>query len=272
MAERRGAWRRALLLALALAGGARAEEAAPLSAHDLARIAQNPLADTVMLPLANETNFGIGRERKTGNILNVQPVIPLRLGPDWNLITRVTVPVVAQPRLSPTEGSNVGIGNLVPIMAFSPAQSGAVAWGVGPTFLLPSATGRTLGTRNWAAGPAAIALLQPDPWTLGALFTHWWSFAGPAGERPVNRTAVQLFAIYNFADGGYLSYSPIITAEWARPSGQRWTLPVGLEYGRVFEWGGQAMSASAGAYYNALHPPGEASWQLRAGLTLIFTQ
>ena len=261
-----------LALALAALCAAPAEAEPAMSAADLAKLVQNPLADTIMLPLANDTNFRVGPNRATANVLNVQPVVPFRLNEDWNLITRMTVPVVSQPRLSGQHGAETGLGNLVPILALSPAHPGDVVWGVGPTFMLPTATGKTLGSRNWAAGPAAVMLIQPDPWSLGVLLTHWWSVAGPRSAGRTDRTSLQLFAVYNFPDGSFLSYSPIISADWTRKAGDRVTLPVGGEVGKVFEWGGQAMVASAGAYSNVLHPQQEASWQLRAGLTFIFPQ
>lgn len=250
--------------------GAQAQQKAAMSAHDLAKLVQNPLADSISVPFANETNFPLGPYRGTGNIMNIQPVVPFRLSDDWNIITRTTIPVVAQPRLSPTEPADFGIGSIVPIIALSPAHPGDIVWGLGPTFSLPTATGKTLGSPNWAAGPAAILLVQPDPWSFGLLLTHMSSFAGPSDATRTERTAAQLFAVYNFDDGTYLSYSPIFSADWTRRPNDRWTVPVGGEIGRVFEVGGQAMSASAGAYYNVVHPDGDAAWQIRTGLTLIF--
>jgi hypothetical protein len=135
---------------------------------------------------------------------------------------------------------------------------------------MPTSTSRNLG--QWAAGPAAIALVQPDPWTIGLLLTQYWSLDAPAAAAPLNRTAVQLFIYYNFDDGWFLGYSPIFTAEWSAPQRDRLTAPVGGEVGRVFEIGGQAMSAAAGLYYIVVHPDNGPEWQARVNLTLIFPQ
>ena len=67
--------------------------AAQANADDLAKQAQNPIADLISLPLQNNTNFGLGPDDQTQNILNVQPVWPFKLNDDWNLITRTIIPV-----------------------------------------------------------------------------------------------------------------------------------------------------------------------------------
>ena len=59
-----------------------------LAADDLRQAAQNPVADLISVPFQNNTNFGVGKLDNTQNILNIQPVIPVHLNQDWNLVTR----------------------------------------------------------------------------------------------------------------------------------------------------------------------------------------
>ncbi len=126
------------------------------STQDLAKLAQNPLADTISIPFANETNFPLGPYGQTGNILNIQPVIPFSLNKDWNLVTRTTIPVVSPVQHSPSDTADFGVGDVIPLIALTPSHPGDVIWGVGPTFSLPTASSRHLGAGEWAAGPAAI--------------------------------------------------------------------------------------------------------------------
>lgn len=63
----------------------------------LAKAAQNPVGDLISLPFQNNTNFGFGPYERTQNVLNIQPVVPISLGSDWNLITRTIFPVITQP-------------------------------------------------------------------------------------------------------------------------------------------------------------------------------
>jgi hypothetical protein len=79
--------------------------------EDLAQKSQNPIADLVSLPFQSNTNFNAGPFNRTQEVLNIQPVVPLHLNADWNLISRTIIPVISQP--SPIFDSNTnGIGDI----------------------------------------------------------------------------------------------------------------------------------------------------------------
>ena len=63
----------------------------------LQKAAQNPVASMISVPLQNNSNFGIGSFDRIQNVLNIQPVIPVRLSENWNLIVRWIIPIVWQP-------------------------------------------------------------------------------------------------------------------------------------------------------------------------------
>ena len=99
----------------------------------------------------------------------------------------------------PTDGAGEsGIGDIVQSLFFSPKTptSGGLIWGVGPVFLLPTATDAALGTEKWGFGPTALALKQAGPWTLGGLVNHIQSFAGEDARQDVSATFVQPFMAY----------------------------------------------------------------------------
>jgi hypothetical protein len=101
---------------------------------------QNPIGNLISVPFQNNVNFPIGQFSRVQDVLNIQPVIPIGLNEDWLLITRWITPVVYQPNISvPTGGAN-GLGDLNPSFFLSPARPGKLIWGIGPTFLLPTAT------------------------------------------------------------------------------------------------------------------------------------
>ncbi len=56
---------------LLFAAQAAAQQQPELSSHDLAKVAQNPLSDTISIPFANETNFPLGPYGEAGNILQI---------------------------------------------------------------------------------------------------------------------------------------------------------------------------------------------------------
>ncbi|MFC7397739.1 hypothetical protein ACFQU1_11110 [Chelatococcus sp. GCM10030263] len=261
---------RALVTALVWSGAAQAQEATS-STEDLAKAAQNPVADMISVPFQFNTNFGSGPFGKAQEIINIQPVIPFNISTEWNLITRTIVPVISQPKLYPGDERTFGLGDTTATLFLSPAHSGKFIWGIGPAFLLPTATDKNLGSGKWGAGPSAVGLIMEGPWVFGALINNIWSFAGEGGRQDVNQTTLQPFVNYNFKGGWYLSSSPLITANWMADDDNRWTLPVGGAVGRVFRVGKQPINAQLGAYYNIIAPDDVGpKWQIRAQLQFLF--
>ena len=136
------------------------------------------MADLISVPLQNNFNFGTGSKNRTVYVGNIQPVIPIHITGDWNLITRTIMPIINQPSLFPGMGSATGLGDINPTFFFSPAKFGELIWGVGPTFTLPTATDSLIGSGKFSMGPAAVALTMQGHWVVGALMNNQWSVAG----------------------------------------------------------------------------------------------
>jgi hypothetical protein len=238
--------------------------------EELAKAAQNPVANMISLPLQNNTNFNFGPREKTQNVLNIQPVWPFTLNQDWNLITRTIMPVISQPPLFPGDDRENGLGDIIFTAFLSPANPGKIIWGAGPVLLLPTATDEKLGTKKWGAGPSAVALTIRGPWVFGALANHIWSFAGDGNRDDVNQTLIQPFVNYNLPEGWYLVSSPIITADWKADSDNTWTVPLGGGIGKVFRIGRLPVNTSAQAFYNVEKPDFGADWSLRVQLQFLF--
>ena len=136
---------------------------------DLANMSQNPIGNIVSLPFQTNTSFGIGPDDKVSNVLNIQPVYPISLGSKWNLINRAIVPVVYRQEVIPGTGSAFGLGDISYTGFFSPADPGKLIWGVGPSFLFPTATENRWSSDKWSAGAGVIALTMPGNWVLGGL-------------------------------------------------------------------------------------------------------
>lgn len=211
---------------------------AAASEADLAKKTQNPVADLISVPFQNNLNFNYGPNNDLQDVLNVQPVIPIHLNKEWNLVTRTIIPVINQP----WPESKFGLGDINATLFLSPAKllplaEGGLFWGVGPILQFPTATNDILGSGKWAAGPSAVVGYLGKTWALGALANNIWSFAGE-DERPyVNLMTVQPFINYNLPDAWSLSFSPIITANWSAKDRQQWTVPLGEAVGRYFASG-----------------------------------
>jgi hypothetical protein len=253
--------------ALASGGGGAGEEQGQQA--QLAKAAQNPLAKMISVPLQNNFNFGVGPNDATQWILNVQPVIPITLSEDWNLITRTILPIINQP--SPASGvpSAFGLGDINPSFFFSPAKPGKWIWGVGPTLTFPTATDSMLGSGKWSAGPAAVALAMPGHWVIGVLANQQWSYAG-WGDRDVSALLIQPFINYNLPHGWYLNSVPIMTANWEANSDDRWTVPIGGGVGKVQKIGKLPVNFQLGAYGNVVKPDNGPDWQLRFQVQFMF--
>ncbi|WP_439368256.1 outer membrane protein [Bradyrhizobium sp. DASA03120] len=249
-----------------------AAPSSPAEEHeDLAKKSQNPIADLVSVPFQSNTNFNAGPFNRTQEVLNIQPVVPLHINADWNLISRTIMPVISQP--SPFFNSNTnGIGDITQQFFFSPTHPGALIWGVGPIFTVPSATDPILGQGKVLLGPTAVFLTTPGHWVIGVLLNNQWSVGGNPLRPNVNEFLAQPFVNYNMAHGWFLTSSPVITANWLAASDQRWTVPIGGGIGRVFKLGDQPVSTYISAYYNVVRPTGAPNWQLRAELSLLFPE
>ncbi len=240
------------------------------TAGDLAKKTQNPVADLISVPLQNNFLFNVGHKRKTAYVLNIQPVIPVHLNEDWNLITRTILPVIDQPEIVPGFGDESGLGDLDFTAFLSPAKPGSWIFGLGPTISLPTATDDALGSDRWGLGPSAVALTMDGPWVYGALIKNQWDVGGDGDRKKINRGLLQPFVNYNMAGGWYLVSSPIITANWRVDQSDRWTVPMGGGFGRLFRIGEQPVNAQIQAFYNVLHADLGGNWSLRLQIQFLF--
>lgn len=254
----------------ALVMGLSANVHAELSQEELARMAQNPVGNLISVPFQNNTNLNVGADKRTQNILNIQPVIPISVDDEWNIITRTIVPIISQPL--PQGERTDGIGDTVFTAFLSPAKPGDLIWGAGPVVQMPTNSNADLGNRNWGLGPSFVALHMKhgEPWVYGALFNNVWSLSDSGSGGSYNNGMLQPFVNYNFAGGLYLTCAPVITANWKADNDDRWTVPIGGGVGKIFHLGKLPVNAQLSAYYNVVTPEDGADWQIRAQVQFMF--
>ena len=237
-------------------------------ADELAKELQNPLASLISVPFQSNFDFGLDPANGTRWLMNVQPVIPMSISEDWNLIGRVILPVVAQQDVFGDSGSQAGIGDALITGFFSPKAPtrGGMIWGVGPAISVPTGTDELLGTGKFSIGPSAVALVQKGSFTFGALVNHVWSLFGDSDRADVNATYIQPFLANNFT-GGYAvsaNYESLYSWEGKTSNGT-----INLVGSRVMKLGNQLSQLFVGPRF----PVGDgnnASWGIRAGITLLF--
>ena len=259
------------VMCAALCFGVRAT-AAP-SAEELARMAQNPIGNLVSVPLQNNTNFKVGPREGTQNILNIQPVVPVEVNKDWNLITRTILPLVWQPGTTASQGTRSGVGDTQFSAFLSPSAPlpGGWIWGAGAIAQLPT-NSEQLGNDNWGLGPTAVVLRieKGSPWVYGVLVNNLWSLSSSKRGGAYSNFLMQPFLNYNLPGGTYITSSPVITADWKADDGEKWTVPLGLGVGHIFHIGKLPLNTQAGAYYNVVRPDLAPKWQLRLQAQVMF--
>ncbi len=251
-----------------------AQETVPAAnAEELRKAAQNPISSMISVPIQNNFNFNINPGQRTQYVMNVQPVIPMSLGPKVNLIVRWITPILWQPFPSATAGKEVGeygLGDMQPSFFFSPANPSKFIWGAGPVFQLPTATDKMLGQGKFGVGPSFVWLVQPGKWTVGALVNNIFSVAGPSNRADVNQMTLQYFINYNLNKGWYVGTMPINTANWEAPNSQRWVVPAGGSIGRIMKLGAQPVNIQFGFYANPIRPANTASWKMLWQIVFLY--
>lgn len=242
------------------------------SLEDMAKKAQNPLTNINILPIQNNTSYGMGPYNRTANTLNIEPVIPFALNDKWNLITKTIIPIISNPNINHPNGRTTGLGDVNPSFYFAPKSGKDYTIGFGPSFFLPTATQKDLGTGKWSAGPGAVFVVTPGHWVIGSLVNQVWSFAGQSDRPHFSQMTWQPFVNRNFGGGWYLTTSPIVTSVWSATAGNRWTLPAGGGGGKVWRVSnGLYMNIDAQVFYSILTPDSiNSRWGSRLEFKLLF--
>ncbi len=238
---------------------------------ELAKALANPVANLISVPISVNYDQNIGPD-EDGSVLrySIQPVIPFTLNEDWNMISRTILTMIKQDNI-PVEGEGEsGMGDIVQSFFFSPKEStsGGVVWGVGPVFLLPTASEEVLGSEKWGIGPTAVVLKQGDPVTFGFLTNHIESVAGSDDRADVSSTLIQPFFVYITKTKTSISLNTESTYDWEN---EQWSILVNLMVNQMVKVGKLPFQVGAGVSYWAESPEyGPKDWGGKLQVTFIF--
>lgn len=234
---------------------------------ELAQKLTNPVADLISVPLQNNFDCCYGEEEGQRYTLNVQPVVPVSLGKDWNVIIRTIVPFISQAETVRGQGGVTGFGDITQSFFFAPKEtkSGLII-GVGPAFLWPIGKAR-LGTEKFGAGPTAVVLKQAGGTTFGMLANHIWSYAGDSSREGVSNTFLQPFISHTLPDTTGFTLNTETSYDWKH---DQWTVPVNFTVSHLVKVGKQRISLQVGARYYLESPAGGPEWGTRLSLVFLF--
>jgi len=267
----------AMLLALA-APMAWAQEQQGQGQNDNAELAKklsNPVAALISVPFQFNYDQKIGpQDDGHRTYLNFQPVVPVSISEDWNMISRTILPVVSQSDIAPGSGHQFGLGDVTQSLFFSPKQptSSGIIWGVGPAFLVPTATDDLLGAKKWGAGPTAVVLKQSHGWTYGFLANHIWSFASVGGGHDashpdISSTFVQPFLNYTTSTAWTYGIDSESSYDWKH---HQWSTPINITVAKLTRFGKLPVSFTGGVrYWAESSPNGQKGWGFRFVTTLL---
>jgi hypothetical protein len=232
----------------------------------LAMQLNNPVAALISVPLQSNWDFGIGPSDAYQYKLNVQPVIPITLNKDWNLISRTILPVIDAESPAPGIDDASGLGNTTQSFFLSPQDpTNGIIWGAGPVILIPTATDDLLGANQWGTGPTVVALKQTGGWTYGALANHLWSFDG--GNDATNATYLQPFVSYTTKTHTTFLLNAESTYDWEN---SQWSIPLNLAVAQLVKIGEVPVQFQAGIRNYVDGPEDGPNWGLRFAVIFLF--
>ena len=254
-------------------------------ADKLAKQLANPISSLISIPFQANEDFGYGPSHNGYKFtLNIQPVIPISISKDWNLILRTIVPVVSQHDLFYVENvprslgitqnrSQDGLSDTTQSFFFSPKKPGpfGLIWGVGPVFLYPTGTHPFLGTGTFSIGPTVVVLEQIGGLTVGALMNQLWSVYTEDHRKTLSQLFLQPFIAYTLKTHTTFTLSTEATANWNNePGDAKWTVPLIFQISQILKIGKQPVSVQIGGKYYADSPRYGPDWGVRLNLTLLY--
>jgi hypothetical protein len=234
----------------------------------------NPISTIWALSFQQNTFWLNKPERNVVNML-FQPVLPVSLTSNWNLISRPVIPVFNSTPYVNNSGNLhriTGFGDtaLVELLSPSPRLAGPWLVGAGPTFIFPTASNSRLGQNKWQIGPTGLLGYLSEKWIVGVFPQQWWSVGGP-GPNTISQMNLQYFFAYFPAAGWSVGTSPNMLVNWyASKNSNKVTFPIGLNISKVVKLGPLPVKFAVQGQYMPVHPDvfGQ-KWNLQFAVTPV---
>ncbi|HZL11042.1 MAG TPA: hypothetical protein VFC65_13695 [Prolixibacteraceae bacterium] len=235
----------------------------------------NPLSDIWSIQIQNDFVFVAGdyiSGNRKANFTNFQPIMPIPLGEKWNLVNRPLIPyvVVETPQLNGSYKNESGLGDIELIQVVSPAKGLGFfnMFGVGATWIFPTAKNDAIGAEQWSVGPTLGIGRISEKFVFGIIAQQNWSLGGKENRPDINRFKFQYFLKYRINPTFNITSSPIIIANWDKNSNNKWSIPLGLGFSSTMKIGILPVNLSYETQYYVESPESYgAQWNFRFTLT-----
>src|SRR5512136_2055758 len=189
----------ALLCAVSGLSGADAANDKPIESErsNLVKQANAPISSIMQVRFQDTYVPQFKDLQGNGNTFTVALTMPL---PKYRLLPLPQLSLLTVPAAVTVPGNVTGFGDLrfVDIAIIHTGRT--FIWGIGPTFVFPTASKRATGQGKWQIGPAAAFAFVPEKWMVGVLVQNPISFAGDPERKDTNAMVLQPFVTYQFGN------------------------------------------------------------------------
>ncbi|MDX1411460.1 MAG: hypothetical protein R3351_04845 [Nitrospirales bacterium] len=195
-----------------------------------------------------------------------RPLIPVRQ------VFSLSFPILTAPG-GPTEFSDMRFFDIFIFGEPHKKTGNWFRWGIGPTFIFPTATAEGFGANKWQVGPIAAAIYSAKLWQIALVVENPISFAGDSNAPDVNRLFWVPIWIYWLPKQWYLGIQ-------GTPKSVNWendaalTFPLSLRLGKLTRFGRRAINIFVEPEYTAIHDDNipVPEWSVRLGINFLFPE
>ena len=238
-----------------------------------ARTVENPVSGITRVPVVNATLFGVPPNDRVANAFVLAPILPALFRGGWSLVTRTVIPAVVTVPVGTDRRTGFGdiTSEVLGHKLFKGRKNQFYDISLGPFVGFPSASDDFLGTGRWRLGPELVLGISARKWVTVLVVRNEWSVGRDRNQADVNTLVLDYLLFFNLPKMFYLVYEPAVTADWEASRGDRWTLPVGIGFGRHHRLPKRsrlAITTRLSGLYNAVRTDRDPKWQLL--FTLVF--
>jgi hypothetical protein len=252
------------LLVLAVGAMAADDESTVSAQPNLVKQANAPISSILQLRMQDTYTPKFEGVPGQGNVLTFGVTMPL---PKYRLLPLPQLSLLTIPTAITSPLGSTGFGD-VRFLDIAVLDAGhKILWGVGPTFVFPSASPSQAGQGKWQLGPAAAIAFSPENWLVGALVQNPISFAGDPKRPGANAMFLQPFVIYQLGGGWFLRSQPQMVFDWKSDA---WLVPLDLGGGRVFQIGRRSVNCFVEPFWNAVRNAPAPTYGITFGVALLY--